>query len=38
MAAENEAMQMETIQITEEWWDKLTSIPFVSCKYNLDFE
>ena len=35
MAAENEAMEKETIEISHEWWEKLRDIPFVSCKCNL---
>ena len=30
-------MQKETIEISHEWWEKLTSIPFVSCKNHLRF-
>ena len=31
----HEAEAVQTIEITDEWYDKLSSIPFVSCKYIL---
>ena len=32
MRAQDEERQQETIEISAEWWDKLNSMPFVSCK------
>jgi hypothetical protein len=29
----HEAEAVQTIEITDEWYEKLSSIPFVSCKY-----
>ncbi len=29
----HEAEAVQTIEITDEWYDKLSAIPFVSCKY-----
>ena len=27
----NEAVAHESIEVTDDWWEKLNSIPFVSC-------
>ena len=27
-----EARAIETIEISDEWWEQLTSVPFISCK------
>ena len=32
MKAQDEAAKQETIEISAQWWDKLNSMPFVSCK------
>ena len=29
----HEAEAVQTIKITDEWYEKLSSIPFISCKY-----
>ena len=31
-SAENEDMAEKAIEITDDWYTQLTSIPFVSCK------
>ena len=28
----NEEKAMETIEVTDDWWDALNSTPFLSCK------
>ena len=33
MNAQSETDRAGTIEISEQWWDKLNSVPFVSCKY-----
>ena len=33
MSAQKQTEQAETIEITQEWWNKLNSVPFVSCKF-----
>ena len=30
----HEAEAVQTIEITDEWYENLKSIPFISCKYN----
>jgi len=32
MKAQDEEDGTKTIQISEQWWDKLNAVPFVSCK------
>ena len=29
----NEARALESIEVTDDWWKKLNSVPFFSCKY-----
>ena len=31
----NEAIAREAIEVTDDWWNALNSVPFVSCKYFL---
>ena len=33
MKAKEEQDDGEAIEVTDAWWEKLNSIPFVSCKY-----
>jgi hypothetical protein len=28
----NEEKAIETIEVTDDWWDALNSVPFLSCK------
>ena len=30
--AGNAGASMDTIKVTDEWWDKLNSAPFIKCK------
>ena len=30
--ASSQSMASQTIEITDEWWDKLNSMPYISCK------
>ena len=32
MTASKEKEAQEVIQVTDEWWDKLNQVPFMSCK------
>ena len=34
-SAEQRAQAQQTIEVNEEWWNKLKEIPFVSCKFNI---
>ena len=34
-SAEQKAQAQQTIEVNEEWWQKLKEIPFVSCKFNI---
>ena len=32
MSGQADSKEQQTIEISEQWWDKLNNIPFVSCK------
>jgi len=33
MQANEEAKPKDYIEVSEQWWEKLNAVPFVSCKY-----
>ena len=35
MQAKEDLDDGEAIEVTDAWWDKLNSVPFISCKYLL---
>ena len=36
MSAQAESQQKQTIEISDQWWEKLNGIPFVSCKLHFN--
>lgn len=35
VSASSQSMAGQAVEITDEWWDKLNSLPYISCKLSL---